>query len=153
MRPAPPTVPLPFEGGCACQAVRYRVTAKPVAMLNCHCRDCQRSSGTAYSSILVVPAPAFTLLQGAPRAHETLAESGNRVRREHCPTCGAPLFARNASLTGFVGIRPASLDDPSWFSPTVDIWTASAHPWDVMDPDRPRLPRGPTDTDRQGRTP
>ena len=153
MRPAPPTVPLPFEGGCACQAVRYRVTAKPVAMLNCHCRDCQRSSGTAYSSILVVPAPAFTLLQGAPRAHETLAESGNRVRREHCPTCGAPLFARNASLTGFVGIRPASLDDPSWFSPTVDIWTASAHPWDVMDPNRPRLPRGPTDTDRQGRTP
>jgi hypothetical protein len=42
-----------------------------------------------------------------------------------------------------MGIRPASLDEPSWFKPMIDIWTASAQPWTKMDPALPKFPNSP----------
>ena len=56
----------PFSGGCACGEIRYECTAEPMMMLNCHCRDCQRSSGGPFSSFVVVPTAAFELRQGTP---------------------------------------------------------------------------------------
>jgi hypothetical protein len=52
----------PFTGGCACGAVRYECTAEPLGSINCHCRDCQRASGTAYASVLRVPAASFRVI-------------------------------------------------------------------------------------------
>jgi hypothetical protein len=58
---------VPFFGGCACGAVRYECSAAPVAMVNCHCRDCQRAGGTGFSPTVVVPADSFRLLRGEPK--------------------------------------------------------------------------------------
>ena len=57
----------PFLGGCACGAIRYECTAVPVAMFKCHCRDCQRAAGGAFTPIVVVPADSFKLTSGTPR--------------------------------------------------------------------------------------
>jgi hypothetical protein len=67
-----------LPGGCACGAIRYEVKADPVAMLNCHCRDCQRESGTAYGAFLVVPKGTVEV-RGEPRYHRTVGKSGRAV--------------------------------------------------------------------------
>lgn len=133
-----------ITGGCACGAVRYACDAPPTAMINCHCRDCQRAGGSGYSPTVVVPKSALRLLRGEPKVHEVRGESGNTARRSFCGDCGSPLFASTSSRPDSLGIRAGTLDDPSVFQPAADLWTASAQPWDVMDPAVPKFDRGPT---------
>src|SRR5213080_4537840 len=71
----------PFTGGCACGAIRYEVTAKPITMFNCHCRDCQRATGTSFSAVVYVPAKAFKITKGSPRYYQTSSESGGHNKR------------------------------------------------------------------------
>jgi len=132
---------LPFTGGCACGAIRYECTALPLRMVNCHCRDCQRASGSAYSATLIIAANSVRLLRGTCHKHPIVAESGNVAQREFCSACGTPLFAASLARPEFLGIKAASLDDPSWFAPEADVWVESAQPWDHMDPDIPKFPR------------
>ena len=51
----------PFTGGCVCGAIRYECTAEPIAMLNCHCRTCQKVTGGAYVPVVFIPSEAFKL--------------------------------------------------------------------------------------------
>ena len=64
-----------IAGGCACGAIRYETDATPIAMFNCHCRDCQRASGSGYAAILVVP-KATVRVQGQPRYYKTVGNAG-----------------------------------------------------------------------------
>src|SRR3954470_4854536 len=100
----------PFTGGCACGAVRYESTAAPVMMLNCHCRDCQRSSGGPFSSFAVVLTEAFKLLQGSPRFYASSSEMGGHTNRGFCSECGSPVFGKPDAVPHIVAIRAASLD-------------------------------------------
>jgi hypothetical protein len=129
------------SGGCACGAVRYEATAEPVFMLNCHCRDCQRASGGSFAAIAVLPGEAVKVT-GEPRYHVVTGGSGHQVERGFCPICGSPVAIKLARMPDIFGVHAASLDDPSLFKPTVDLFTASAHSWDHMDPDLPKRPRG-----------
>ena len=137
-------MPTPFSGGCACSAVRYECTAEPLLVLNCHCRDCQRASGSACASVLVISKAAFTLTKGTPTYHRVTGASGNPVDRGFCPGCGSPVFITEPANPAFVEIQAASLDDPSWVRPVVDIFTASAQPWDHMNPALQKFATQPT---------
>ena len=134
-------MPAAFSGGCACGAVRYECTAEPLFSLNCHCRDCQRETGSAFAPILAVPKSAFTLTQGSAKYFELTADSGQKTRRAFCAECGSRLFGEPGSRPDLVMIRAGSLDDPSEFRPSRDIYTASAQPWDHMNPELPKVPR------------
>ena len=123
---------VPFFGGCACGAVRYECSAAPVAMVNCHCRDCKHAGGTGFSPTVVVPADSFRLLRGEPKRYSITADSGHTAHRAFCGECGAPLFASSSARRDFLGIRAGSLDDPSWFKPQAEVWAASAQPWDQL---------------------
>ena len=125
----------PFQGGCRCGAIRYEVTAEPVVTVECHCRDCQYSSGTGHSIAVLVPASAFRLLQGATNIHTTTAESGKAVHRHFCPDCGSPLFGDSGGPLW--SIKAASLDDPSWLTIAAAVFTRSAQPWSHLDPNLP----------------
>ena len=130
---------LPFFGGCACGAIRYECAASPLRMVNCHCRDCQRASGSGSSATLIMAASSVRLLNGECKEHRIAAESGNVAKREFCGVCGTPLFARSLARPEFLGVKVASLDDPSWFLPEADVWVESAQPWDHMNPDVPKF--------------
>jgi hypothetical protein len=123
-------------GGCACGQVRYELTAVPARMLNCHCRDCQRASGSAFAAILIVPADGLRL-SGELRYHAVTSERNTRIERGFCPTCGSPIAGRLGARSDVVILQAASLDDPSMFSPQVNIWTRSAPPWHHLDPKLP----------------
>jgi hypothetical protein len=130
-----------ITGGCACGAVRYEAAADPVAMLNCHCRDCQRATGSAYSASVVVPRAAVAM-KGELRSHEAVSDSGHAVWRSFCPLCGSPIAIDLARIPDVLALRAGSLDDPSLHTPSVEVFTASAQPWDHMMPGTRKLPRG-----------
>lgn len=134
-------MPTPFSGGCACGAVRYECSAEPLMALNCHCRDCQRATGSAYASGLFVPGDALRITRGAVKYHGAKADSGNLVRRGFCADCGSPLLAGSSGHPMWI-IQAASLDDPGAHRPSMDVWTSKAQPWDVMDARLPKYPRG-----------
>jgi hypothetical protein len=134
-------MPEPITGGCACGAVRYSAEAEPIAMINCHCRDCQRASGSAFSPIVVVPRAAVRM-DGDVRYHASTGEGGGVVERGFCPVCGSPVSNKLGRMPDVFGLVAASLDDPSLHRPTVELFTDSANAWDHLAPDTQKLPRG-----------
>jgi hypothetical protein len=131
-----------LTGGCLCGAVRYESSGPPILSLNCHCRDCQRASGGPFTSSLFVPSEALQV-NGTVKFYDSKGESGQIIRRGFCPDCGSALFGRPAVLGNLVSIRPGTLDDPSSFRPIMDIYAASAQPWDRLDPDLPKHAKAP----------
>jgi hypothetical protein len=130
-------MPTPFEGGCRCRAIRYRCTSEPAVVINCYCRDCQYASGGACTTALVVAA-ADVKIEGSPATFTVEAESGTRVNRLFCPTCGSPLFASNPDTSALFAIKAATLDDPGWLRPGAEIWTRSAPAWARMAEELPQ---------------
>lgn len=132
-------MPAEFSGGCACGAIRYRCSGEPVFMGNCHCRDCQQASGSAYAAAVMVAEADFSLQSGEPSWYEKRSDAGVLMRRAFCSSCGSPVFAINEAAVGMRFLQAGGLDDPSWYEPSRDIYVASAQPWDVMNPDLPKL--------------
>jgi hypothetical protein len=137
------SAPSTFSGGCACGSVRYECSAAPVAMVNCHCRDCQRASGAGHFPTVIVARNSFRISKGNPKYHTVAAESGGSAQRAFCEACGSPLFGFSSCRPALVGIRAGSLDDPSWFRATMDLWTATAQPWDQLPESTAKFPREP----------
>lgn len=135
--------PTPFSGGCSCRAVRYESTAAPVVMVHCHCRDCQRFSGGPFLSLAVVPRETLKLTQGTPHFHATPSEAGGKTHRGFCPDCGSPVLVKPDAVPHLVAVTSASLDDPDWFSPQLDVWTTDAHAWDFMNPGTAKFEKYP----------
>jgi hypothetical protein len=132
----------PFSGGCACGAIRYVCARAPIAMLNCHCRDCQRSSGAPFASGVIVKV-SDTEITGAPKTFSLRAASGSLAIRSFCADCVAPLFTRGEAAPGFMSIRFSTLDNQMNFQPMLDIWTSSAQPWVCFSQGIPQHPRSP----------
>lgn len=135
-------MPAPFSGGCACGAIRYQCSAEPVVTGICQCRACQKYSGAGQVFHVGVPRDALTVT-GEPKFHDAPADSGNIVSRGFCPDCGSQVLSRNSAMTDLMFVRGASLDDPTWLEPGIAIYTASAQPWDHLDPALPSFPRMP----------
>ena len=123
-------------GGCLCGAVRYESEGDPVFSLQCHCRDCQRSSGTAYIAAMRVPAAGFRITQGAPKRYVGKADSGNEIIRAFCGDCGSPLFSRRELTPENTALRIGTLDaeHAGGMRITANIWTRSARSWAHIDP-------------------
>jgi len=135
-------VDIPLSGGCACGSIRYACAREPVAMINCHCRDCQLSSGAPFASGIVVMT-ADVEISGTPKTYSVGASSGGLASRIFCPDCGTPLFTGGESHPEFMSIRFPSLDDPSEFRPMLDIWTCSVQPWVCLDDAIPHFAQSP----------
>jgi hypothetical protein len=126
------------SGGCLCGRITYESAGEPSFSLLCHCRACQRQSGSAFIAAMRVPAAGFRVTQGEPRLYVSTSDAGNAVTRAFCGECGAPLFIRVASRPDIVGLRVGSLDDPSEFRPEAHIFVKSAQPWDHLRSDLPQ---------------
>ena len=131
-----------FSGGCACGSIRYTCARAPIAMLNCHCGDCQLSSGAPFASGVVVMT-ADLEVSGTPKTHAVSAGSGGLSTRGFCGDCGTPLFTRSDTNAQFTSIRFPTLDDSSGFRPMLDIYTASAQQWVCLDQAIPHFPASP----------
>jgi hypothetical protein len=135
-------VTAPFQGGCACKAIRYEVSSEPFAVMECHCRDCQYASGGAAATVAIVPRPAFTLTKGTPKAYTVKGESGGNVTRFFCADCGSPLYSFPGDAP-IAAVKAASLDDPSWLKIGGALYVSSAQPWAHIDRNLPAFEKMP----------
>jgi hypothetical protein len=131
-----------ISGGCACGSIRFTCTSAPVAMLNCHCQDCQKASGAPFASGVVILA-ADVQTSGTPTTYSVRGGSGRRTIRSFCSHCGSPLFTQGESNPAFMSIRFPALDDSSEFRPMLDIWTSRSAHWACLDPAIPHFPESP----------
>jgi hypothetical protein len=132
----------PFEGGCLCGAVRYEVSSEPLAVMDCHCRDCQHASGGSHTTAVVVPGAAFKLTKGTPKRFTVKADSGQDITRGFCGECGSPLFSEPPGGQIWV-VKAGSLDDPSWLQVAGALYTKSAQPWAHIDPNKMQFEKMP----------
>ena len=121
----------PFATGrCQCGAVSYSIAAPPVAMVQCHCKDCQRASGTGHMSLARFRREDVTI-DGQTATFATKADSGNINTRHFCPSCGSRVFGENSARAGLIIVTAGSVDDNSWFSPQWIFFTKERPAWDV----------------------
>ncbi|OHT19802.1 MULTISPECIES: GFA family protein [Sphingomonadales] len=124
------------SGGCLCGAVRFTADAAPLGARACWCRLCQYLGAGSATVNVTFPADALHV-EGEVRWHETLADSGNHMRRGFCPQCGTQLFSKADERPHLTIIRAGALDDPGLIGPQMTIWTSAAPRWAHIDPDLP----------------
>jgi hypothetical protein len=134
---------LPLQGGCACGDIRFECAEPPVFMLNCHCRNCQRAGGSAFSSSMIFERKTIRMLSGQPKGYDKIVESGNTATQCFCARCGSPLYMLTSGNPEYIGIRALSLDDPSCFKAEAEAWVCDAQPWVCMDAAVPKLDKSP----------
>ncbi len=139
---APAEAPMSITGGCLCGKVRYSVDTDPILTRICWCRDCQHLAAGGGTVNVVFPAEAVAIT-GPLRGYESVADSGNRMRRQFCETCGTPVTSGSHARPHLIILRAGTLDDPEIVNPSMAIWTASAPSWACIDPDMASTPRQP----------
>ena len=132
-----------MTGGCLCGAVRYSCDAEPVMTGVCHCRDCQRQSGSAYSIFIGVPASRLRFESGTLSCYETRGASGQEVQRSFCGRCGSPIKSDVRSMPDLAFIKAGTLDDVSALQPQMHLWCGSAQTWVSFDDTVPQFPGNP----------
>ena len=132
-----------ITGGCLCGRVRYIVTGEPAFSGLCHCRNCQRYTGSAFEALIAFPAASVSV-QGELKTYDDTGDSGQPVHRHFCPNCGSGVVNEVDVLPGVMIVLAGTLDDPAPFKPTMDVYWSSAQPWVHTSSERTRFPKMPT---------
>ena len=118
------------EGGCLCGAVRYEVSWPPQSLVVCHCTDCQKQAGTAFS-VVGVTARGDIAVTGALKVYHHHGSSGQSVFRQFCAECGSPVLTDTdtARADGIIFFKAGTLDESADLTPQAHLWTRSAQSW------------------------
>jgi hypothetical protein len=131
----------PIEGGCTCRAVRYRIEAKPLFVHCCHCRWCQRETGSAFVLNALIEAEHVKVLEGKPEIVDTPSQSGKGQKIARCPNCCVALWSNYFQAGPAIRfVRVGTLDDPDRLPPDIHIYTSSKQPWVVLPRDAVAMP-------------
>jgi hypothetical protein len=104
------------EGGCLCGNVRYAAKAEPARLTYCHCRFCQRATGSAYLVEPIFAKSEFEVTKGEPKIYRHRSESSGKIVEVHfCDNCGTKLFLTFERFPDVVGCYGGTFDDPNWF--------------------------------------
>lgn len=119
-----------FEGGCTCRTVRYRLTTRPLFVHCCHCRWCQRDSGTAFAMNAMIEADRVERLGGEVEVIDTPTLSGKGQKISRCPKCRIAVWSNYSGAGPTVHfVRVGTLDEPDRLPPDIHIFTMSKQPW------------------------
>ena len=134
-----------LQGGCLCGKVRYKISADPVFSGVCHCKSCQKGTGSAFAVVVAVPSPGVAVT-GALTAYVGKGDSGKDITRRFCPSCGSPISSEAEMMPNVTMIEVGTLDDPSAVTPGMHIYCRSKMDWMVI-PEGvgqfPTMPPGP----------
>jgi hypothetical protein len=131
-----------ITGRCLCGAIRWESAEPPIVTRVCWCRECQfigAGSGTVNACFRTA---GFTVT-GNTSDYRSVADSGNRMHRRFCPSCGTPLFSEAEARPHLIFVRVGTFDDPNLAQPAVTIWTSSAPNWARIDETLPRVEKQP----------
>jgi hypothetical protein len=123
-----------YDGGCLYGFVRYRMTTKPLIVHCCHCRSCQRQTGSAFALNALIEPDRVQLLQGEVEVVDAPSDIGMGQKISHCPKGRIPVGSTHAE-TAVWFVHVGTLDEPDRMPPDVHVFTASKQPWLLLPPD------------------
>lgn len=129
------------RGGCLCGAIRYETTVPPLATLLCHCSNCRKQSGSAFSFNILMPIEAYSQT-GETKVFLDSGDSGKHVARNFCADCGSPIYSHSEMIPQYVIIKAGTLDNPETLAPTREVYCDSALPWAIPIPGAKRVAKG-----------
>ncbi len=128
------------EGGCTCEQVRYQLLTSPMFVHCCHCRWCQRETGTAFALNALIEADRVKLTKGEPQGLNIPSNSGKGQKIYRCPTCQIALWSNYGGAGDQIHfIRVGTLDAPDLLPPDIHIFTTSKQPWVKLDQETPAV--------------
>ena len=128
-------------GSCLCGNIRYEIDGEPSITGICHCKNCQRQAGSAFSTLAAVPREAFRFIQGEPKLYaDTDTKSGNTVERWFCNNCGSPIYSGVDSSPDNWFLKTGTLDDTSTWEPRFQTWCDSRQNWVTLEDGVPAQP-------------
>jgi hypothetical protein len=120
----------PFEGGCACRAVRYRLLSGPLIVHACHCTECQRLGGGAFALNALIETDRLEVTNGEPHPVPVTGTSGKPQAIFRCPDCATALWSHYPGAgTKLAFVRVGTLDEPARLPPDIHIFTSTRLPW------------------------
>ena len=131
-----------MTGGCLCGAVRYTITADPLMTFVCHCRDCQRFTGSAFATMVVLPKESVTFI-GTMKAFTSIGGSGEPILRHFCPECGSSIAEEAGIAPGRVVLNVGTFDEPKSVAPARENFCDDALPWVHLTGDMQRFAKRP----------
>lgn len=138
-----------LEGGCLCGGVRFRISGKLGPAGYCHCKECQRASGSTFASNAPVRTGYFAFSAGAELVSEY--ESSPGKYRAFCRRCGSPLYSRRDEEPELRRIRLGTLDADPERRPLAHVWVSEKAPWYEIGDTLPRYARGLPEPQRRAR--
>ncbi|MCR9212545.1 MAG: GFA family protein [Proteobacteria bacterium] len=129
-----------LEGGCACGEVRYRLKKAPMFVHCCHCRECQRHSGSAFVLNAILEREHLEILSGDPVPYQVPTHSGGPHGIYHCEACQTAVWSDYGSRNVLRFVRVGTLDDPTQLPPDVHIFTRSKMSWVTLPEDALSFP-------------
>lgn len=128
------------QGGCLCGQVRYEISGEPLAVVICHCKNCQKQSGSTFS-INIIGQSEQIEIQGNLSTYADTNDSGDPVNRNFCENCGSPIFSEILSQGNLIALKVGTLDDTSDIEPQTQFWCISKQNWLSLDTKMPALMR------------
>ncbi len=122
-----------LKGGCLCGALRYEWKNEPKEVIYCHCNDCKKATGSAYSLTMEANLETLNILSGHLKEYIKKSDNGNIMTREFCPECGSVLFIKVKNYPNLIWINAGNLDDSEEIKPSQQIWTKRRVSWAHID--------------------
>lgn len=116
-------------GGCACGALRYDVAGEPRLMAACHCKACQRRTGSAHGVGCFFKADDVQVVSGDYATYRRTADSGRVVTFRFCPECGTTVMWKGDAMPDGVAVAGGTFDETDWIRPARHVWTSQAQAW------------------------
>ncbi|MDH5544436.1 MAG: GFA family protein [Gammaproteobacteria bacterium] len=116
-----------ISGSCYCENIHFELTGKPKMVVNCHCDDCKKRNGTAFSTYIAVAENELQLSKGENSLKQY--EADNVGIKYFCSDCGSPIYNKNFRLPGLSLIFFGALRNPADFNPQVNVFCSTKAAW------------------------
>ncbi|THY48094.1 hypothetical protein D6C99_05572 [Aureobasidium pullulans] len=100
-----------YNGSCHCGSVKIQLEAESVTKAICHCLDCQKRTGSAFSVNIITSREHFSITQGKTKTWSYMSDSGKDYIVNFCGNCGSTLFGEPTRLPDVVSIKAGCLDN------------------------------------------
>ncbi|MCL1139788.1 GFA family protein [Shewanella pneumatophori] len=123
-----------LSGSCLCGKVQYQISGEPFDADYCHCRQCQKSTGSVVGAWMDSKCSQTEWITPPPKEFA----SSEHVRRGFCDHCGSQLSFRDLRYPEYLTLSISTLDEPNSVSPKYHIHTGSKLSWLTITDEQPK---------------